>query len=206
MPPIRLCSPHKVFDKPLRVKRSCGFTLVEMLISLVLSAIIFVSAYQVISNLIQYQVRYAEKTDKQLDRLLIRNLIDQIMRKGLHQGNLFYRIQKEPLFKGSQNTVRILSRAFSDHFDVPGYRVYSLYVADGELFVSYTRYDKESLSMTPVNQTSGIRIEKIAFEYLKDGEWVEQWREGDKIPGMIKVKVTMPDNATFEWISPTGKA
>jgi prepilin-type N-terminal cleavage/methylation domain-containing protein len=201
-----LKSRNNYIDQPLRVKRVGGFTLVEMLISLVLSAIIFVSAYQVISNLIQYQVRYAEKTDKQLDKLLIRSLVGQILRKGLHQADLFYRVQKAPLFRGSQNSIRILSRAFSDHFDAPGYRVYSLYEADGELFVSYNRYDKDSLSMTPVKQTSGIKIKSIEFEYLKDGDWVQQWGEKDKIPGMVRVIVTMPDSAVFEWVSATGKA
>lgn len=193
-------------DQRLSLNRSSGFTLVEMLISLVLSAIIFVSAYQVISNLIQYQVRYAEKTDKQLDRLLIKSLIGQILLKGLHQGDLYFRVQKEPIFKGAPDSLRIISRAFSDHFDDPGYRVYSLYVAEGELFVSYNRYDKESLAMTPARQTSGIKVEEIAFEYLRDKDWVEQWDEMDKIPRMVKVKVIMPDDSTFEWVSATGKA
>lgn len=190
----------------IKLRGNSGFTLVEMLISLVLSAIIFVSAYQVISNLIQYQVRYAEKTDKQLDRLLIKSMIGQILLKGLHQGDLYFRVQKDPVFNGDSKSLRIISRAFSDHFDVPGYRVYSMYVSEGELFVSYNRYDKESLAMTPTRQTSGIKVDEMTFEYLHNEDWVEQWDEKDKIPAMVKVKVIMPDKSAFEWISATGRA
>ncbi len=197
---------NKDIDQSLRVKSASGFTLVEMLISLMLSAIIFVSAYQVISNLIQYQLRNVEKTDKQMDRLLIRSLVAQVLSKGLHQADLFYRVQKDSLFRGEQNSIRILSRAYSDHFDAPGYRVYSLYETDGELFVSYNRYDKDSLNRTPIKLSSGIKIKSIEFEYLKDGDWVQQWTEKNLIPGMVRVRVTMPDTAVLEWVSETGRA
>ncbi len=45
-----------------------GFTLVEMLVSIVLSSIIFISSYQVISNLIQYQVRSRVHNEIKLDK------------------------------------------------------------------------------------------------------------------------------------------
>lgn len=184
--------------------RNKGFTLVEMLISLVLSAIIFVSAYQVISNLIQYQVRYNEKSDRQLDRLLIKSLISQILSRGLHQTDLFFRIQKEPFFSGEPDSLKIISRAFSDHFDIPGYRVYRLYVKEGELFVAYQRLDKDSVTTAPLVQTSGIKIKSLNFLYYLEGEWQEQWQEENSIPRIIKVKVTLPDNQIVEWVTSTG--
>ncbi len=188
------------------VKRNKGFTLVEMLVSLVLSAIIFVSAYQVISNLIQYQVGYSAKSDRQLDRLLVKSLINQILSKGLHQTDLFYRIQKDSFFSGEADSLRIISRAFSDHFDVPGYRIYRIYVKEGELFVAYNRYDKDSTGMAPQVQTSGIRVQKLGFRYYLNGEWQEQWREEASIPEIIKVTVTLPNDETVEWVTSTGAA
>ncbi len=188
------------------VKRNKGFTLVEMLVSLVLSAIIFVSAYQVISNLIQYQVGYSAKSDRQLDRLLVKSLINQILSKGLHQTDLFYRIQKDSFFSGEADSLRIISRAFSDHFDVPGYRIYRIYVKEGELFVAYNRYDKDSTGMAPQVQTSGIRVQKLDFRYYLNGEWQEQWREEASIPEIIKVTVTLPNDETVEWVTSTGTA
>ncbi len=183
-----------------------GFTLVEMLVSLVLSAIIFVSAYQVISNLIQYQVRFTEKSEKQLDSLLVRGLVDQIVSKGLHQNDLFFRAQNQSLFEGENNSIRIVSRAFSDHYDLPGYRVYRVYAKEGELYVSYIRYDKESLSITPFEQTSGIKIENIVFEYLDNDRWIDRWPKNDRLPLKIRVRISMPGQQDLVWISRTGSA
>lgn len=182
-----------------------GFTLVEMLISLVLSSIIFVSAYQVISNLIQYQVRYGEKSSRQLDRLLLRNMIGHILEKGLHQSELFYRVQKDGLFNGEHDSIRIISRAYSDHFDAPGYRVYQLYVHDQELFVSYQRYDKDSLSGNPIKLSSGLKIESINFSYFDQGTWTEHWSDDKSIPKYVKVNISLPDSASFEWVNQTGR-
>lgn len=183
-----------------------GFTLVEMLISLVLSAIIFVSAYQVISNLIQYQVRYGEKSEKQMDLLIVRNLINQILNKGLHQSDLYFRISKTPFFEGEHASLRVISRAFSDHFDVPGYRLYRLYVSNNELMVSYNRYDKDAINEESKIQSSGIRIEQISFEYYLKGEWRKVWKDDKAIPRLVKIKVMLPDKNIFEWVSRTGQA
>jgi general secretion pathway protein J len=188
------------------VSRKRGFTLVEMLVSLVLSAIIFVSAYQVISNLIQYQVRYSEKSEGQLDRLLLKSLINQILSRGLHRSDLFFRIGKDSFFSGEADSLRIVSRAFSDHFDVPGYRVYRIYVNEGELYVAYNRYDKESIYLNAQIQTSGIKVQELGFRYYQDGEWLREWRESNSIPQSIKVKVTLPDSAVLEWVVSTGTA
>lgn len=186
--------------------RNKGFTLVEMLISLVLCGIIFLSAYQVISNLIQYQVRYNDKSEDQQDELILRNMIGQILAKGLHQYNLYYRIRKEAFFKGEGESIQLISRAYSDHYDLPGYRIYSLYKKNGEFFVSYKRYDKESVDENMINISSGVKINKIAFSYYQEGMWVEQWNDDKKIPKFVKVKIDLKDDVFFEWINQTGKA
>ncbi len=64
-----------------------GLTLVEMLIALVLSSIIFISAYQVISNLVQYQVRSRVHQELQIDRLLLKNILTNIIEKSVFEGS-----------------------------------------------------------------------------------------------------------------------
>jgi general secretion pathway protein J len=183
-----------------------GFTLVEMLISLVLSAIIFLSAYEVISNLIQYQIRYGEKSEIQMDRLLLRSMIGQILGKGIYQGDMYFKIKRDSLFQGKSNSIQIISRAYSDHFDMPGYRVYRLYLFENKLTVAYNRYDEKSLASGPEIQTSGIPVEKISFEYFSNGKWVESWQDNKSLPRLIKVKVTFPNKHIFEWVNQTGQA
>jgi prepilin-type N-terminal cleavage/methylation domain-containing protein len=183
-----------------------GFTLVEMLISLVLSAIIFLSAYEVISNLIQYQIRYGVKSEIQMDRLLLRSMIGQILGKGIYQGDMYFKIKKDPFFQGKSNSIQIISRAYSDHFDVPGYRVYKLYLAEKKLTVAYSRYDKESLSRGAVIQSSGIQVEEMSFEYFFNGKWVEEWQDAKSVPKLIKVRITLPNKSTFAWVNQTGQA
>ena len=182
-----------------------GFTLVEMLIALVLSSVIFVSAYQVMSNLIQYQVRAAKKQVMQQDQLLLRNLFSQIVGKSLHQSSLYFRIQKSPLFIGQSDRLQLISRAYSDHFDEPGYRVYSLYRQDKNLMVAYRKYDKEGIQDEPLVMATGLEIDQISFEYLGQGGWLEQWPDNKEFPQKIKVKLTPPNQRKFEWINSTGQ-
>ena len=184
----------------------CGFTLVEMLVSLVLSAIIFVSAYQVISNLIQYQVRYADKSDHQLDQLLVKSLLTQIVSRGLHQSDLFFRVQKEAIFKGEPESMTIISRAFSDHFDIPGYRVYRMYTEDGELMVAYSRYARDAIASGAAVQTSGIKVDKLEFRYYREGEWLENWDDERSIPSVVRIKATLAGAGVVEWVASTGAA
>ena len=176
-----------------------GFTLVEMLIALVLSSIIFVSAYQVISNLVQYQVRAQVQNEQGLDRLLAINLISQIIEMGVNQYDLYYRPQKEFLFQGESDSVQIISRAYSGRFDRPGHRVYRVYHREGELYVSYRSYDRDYRSNQPIDLATGLKIEGISFEYFDTGNWTDEWRDDRSIPEFIRVSVAFPGHKSTEW-------
>ena len=182
-----------------------GFTLIEMLISIVLSSIIFVSSYQVISNLIQYQVRARVQYEKQLDKLLLRNMVSQIIEKSLHQYDLFYRTHKKSIFIGEEDSIQLLSRAFSEHFDVPGYRVYKLYHREGELYVSYKKYDGDYISNSLFELPTGLKIEDINFEYFSEGDWIEEWDDEKKLPQYIRVTVDLPGSEIMQWVRGTGR-
>lgn len=180
-----------------------GFTLVEMLISIVLSSIIFVSSYQVISNLIQYQVRARVQHEKQLDKLLLKNMVSQIIEKSLHQYDLFYRAQKKSLFIGEEDSMQLISRAYSNHYDVPGYRVYRLFYRDGELYVSYRKYDGDYKSNNLFELPTGLKIEDINFEYFSADGWADNWHDDDSLPQYIRVSIDLPGTETMQWVRGT---
>ncbi len=182
-----------------------GFTLVEMLIALVLSSIIFVSSYQVISNLIQYQVRARIQNNGHMDKLLMTNLLSEIIGKSIHQSDLYYRIQKQPLFQGERDSVQLVSRAYSDRYDIPGHRVYRLFYRERELYIAYRAYDKDYLSNEQFQLATGLMIDSINFEYFQGGSWVDEWRDERSIPKFIRVNIDFPDLRSIEWIRRTSQ-
>ena len=182
-----------------------GFTLVEMLIALVLSSIIFVSAYQVISNLIHYQVRARVENNGHLDKLLLTNLLSQVIEKSVNQYDLSYQIQKTSLFQGEADSVQLVSRAYSDHYDKPGYRVYRLYHRDEELYISYRAYDKDYRSEEPFQLATGLKIENLSFEYFEEDHWVGEWNDDQLIPEFIRINIDLPGTGSTEWIRRTSR-
>jgi prepilin-type N-terminal cleavage/methylation domain-containing protein len=187
------------------LNRQTGLTLIEMLISLVLSTIIFMSSYQVISNLVQYQVRASSQNDKRLDMLLIDNLLTQVIGQGINQYNLFYRNQKSPLFIGDDDSIQIVSRAYSDRYDLPGYRVYRLYIRDQELFISYRAYNRYYKSNPLFELATGLKVERIRFEYLESGDWINEWSDDRKIPEFIRINIEVPGAGSNQWVRGTSR-
>lgn len=196
-------------NSPLSIFRSetksghhqqCGFTLVEMLIALVLSSVIFVSAYQVMSNLIQYQVRAAKIAVQEIDELLLRNLLDEIISKSMHQSQLYFRVEKTAFFWGKTDSLQLISRAFSAHYDVPGYRVYFLTIKDSRLVVSYRRYQSDVSSAQPEELDTGLEVEDIRFFYKSENDWVDEWSDNKSIPQWIKVYAELPGNRSMETV------
>ena len=182
-----------------------GLTLVEMLVALVLSSIIFVSAYQVISNLVQYQVRARTQHDNNLDNLLLTSLLSQVIEMGINQYDLFYRTQKSALFEGTAHSMQLLSRAYSDRYDKPGYRVYRLFQREGELHVSYRAFDRDYRANQRYEMSTGLRIENLKFAYLDAGNWVDEWTDDRTIPEFIRISVDLPGFKSAEWIRGTSR-
>jgi len=188
-----------------QLTRLQGFTLVEMLIALVLSSIIFVSAYQVISNLVQYQVRAQQQYDEDLDRLLTEILISQVIEMGISQYDLYYQAQRAPLFKGRPESVQLISRAYSGRYDEPGHRVYRLYQHDNELTVSYQAYDRDYRSNERFKLATGLKIKELNFEYLSKGGWVDEWTNEKILPDFIRVSIDFDDLKSIEFIRGLGR-
>ncbi len=181
-----------------------GFTLVEMLVSIVLSTIIFVSSYKIISNLIQYQVRAKAVYEVGIDKYLIKNLVSQIISQSLDQNIIYYLTQKKSVFVGSENFVQLPSRAYDQHYDVPGIRVYKLFLRESELYVTYKKMDKDYALNEWFELPTGLKLNDIEFEYLDENTWVSEWRNKKKSPRFIRVTITLPNMQSFQWIRKTG--
>lgn len=188
-----------------QLRQQRAFTLVEMLIAIVLSSIIFVSAYQVISHLIQYQVRARIQYENQMDKLLLTNLLSQVIEKSIHQFDLFYRVPKLTIFKGKSDSIQLISRAYSDNFDEPGHRVYRLYQQEGELYVDYRQYDADYLSNQQFKLPSGIKIKALSFEYFDENNWIDEWDDDKNIPQFIRITVDHAGNKPLKMIRTTGR-
>jgi type II secretion system protein J len=184
---------------------AAGFTLVEVLIALVLSSIIFVSAYQVISNLIQYQVRARAQYDQKLDRLLLKNLFTQIIEKSLHGNDLFFNHSRKSAFVGRADSLQLVSRAYHKRFDIPGHRIYRIFEYDGELMVSYRRYQKDYLIEEESSISTGLKVEGIQFSYLAKSGWQNEWEDEKTIPSHIKVSAQFSDGDAIQITRPTGQ-
>jgi len=190
--------------KPV-MDRQIGFTLVEMLVSIVLSSIIFVSAYQVISNLVQYQVRSRAHQEAQIDQLLLRNILSNIIEESIYENELFSGGQNDPLFLGEPNSLRLVSRAYSKHYDKPGHRVYQIYQREDQIYLSYRRYDRDYDSNHKFEMSTGLKIKDIEFEYFDDKDWSDDWTNEDSIPRYIRVKLELPGSEVIQWVRATSQ-
>jgi prepilin-type N-terminal cleavage/methylation domain-containing protein len=181
-----------------------GFTLVELLISLVLSSIIFVSAYQVISNLVQYQVRAADRQGDAMALWLLTNLFSQVVEKGAYQQNLPYRNSRSVVFRGRSDSLQIISRAYSDRFDLPGHRVYRMSARDGNLVINYRAYDREFDRNPNFEIDSGLQVNDLHFEYLGADDWIREWSDTRAFPKRIKLIATLGSGEEVEMVRSVG--
>ncbi len=184
-------------------RADAGFTLIELLIALVLSTIIFVNAYQVLSNLIQYQVRASQQQGSQLDRWLLINLLSEIIEKSASQADLHYRYSRTVAFTGESDRLTLISRAYSTNFDLPGYRVYRLFERDGSLRLAYRAYDVNYRKNHQYETDTGLAIGALRFEYLSPEGWVDSWEDAKTFPGQIRVRAEMPGGQPIEVVRGT---
>ncbi len=184
-------------------RSDAGFTLIELLIALVLSTIIFVNAYQVISNLIQYQVRASQQQGSQLDRWMLANLLSEIIEKSVSQADLLYRYSKTVAFSGEPDRMTLISRAYSTNFDLPGYRAYRLFERDGSLRLAYRAYDVNYRKNREYETDTGLALGALRFEYLSPEGWVNSWEDNKNFPGQVRVRAKMPGGKTIEIVRGT---
>jgi len=169
------------------MKRQSAFTLVELLVALAISSIIFTSAYQVLSNLVQYQSRQGQQAERERQARLLRRLFAGIVERGVHRDDLFQPVGRQTLFNGQPESLQLLSRAFSRNFDRPGYRVYRLSLRDGRLLVGHRRYSGDEQTLDFRETDSGLALSSLRFEYFDGEQWLARWRDERRLPRYIRM-------------------
>jgi len=189
------------------VKQQQGLTLIETLISLLLSSIIFVNAYQVISNLVQYQVRVRAADEKVNEQRLLKNVLNNIIGQSLSWEDLPARFGKKALFYGREDQLHLLSRAYASHFDRPGYRVYRLFLKQEQLWVAYRRYQRGAAREAYIERSTGIFMQNLKFSYRADAnaQWLSEWPVADSLPEWMQVKAVLMNGEEFSWLGQISK-
>ena len=172
------------------MKTESGFTLIELMVSLALSSIIFASAYQVISNLVHYQSRASLRAQVERDEIQLGRLFGELVEKGLLQQDLPDPGSRKALFEGRPDSLRILSRAYSRNFDRPGYRSFRLFLRDGEIRVAHSREQTREDPSTVIETTTDIPADDLGFEYFDGQDWQSRWSDPRRLPRFIRMRVT----------------
>jgi|GEM_PF-1106963 len=185
------------------INRNRGFTLVELLVALALSSIIFTSAYQTIGNLVQYQTRAALKDRVQTDRQLLRRLFTRLVEEGLHVDDLRHRFGRERIFRGEKDSIQLLSRAYSRNFKNSGYRVFRLFLRGHRLMVSYRPYGHRS-RQTGVSETdTGLRLNALQLSYYDGEHWRSEWSGRRHLPRFIRLVADLESGIRIELVRET---
>ncbi len=185
------------------MNRQLAFTLVELLVALALSSIIFASAYRVIGNLVQYQTRSAAQAVREQDTRLLRQLFGQLVEQGIHRDDLYQPLSREPVFDGREDRLQILSRAWSRNFERPGYRVYRLWLDGERLKLRYRIHAADGEAVPSEETDTGIVLDSLRFDYFDGEGWRTNWREPRRLPRFIRLQARLPGGQWVEDIRET---
>lgn len=201
---------------PARQRISRGFTLIEVLLAVTLLGLIMVLAYQGLRTG-AHSAAQGEATIERVNRL---RLAQEFVRAQLSRAQPMAFDQDDTLgqvvFEGGPDSLQFAG-PMPGYLSSGGPYVQSLVLDRGErgldlVFVHHVlRYgpdaDKprdESSEPKPVTLLGGI--DEAKFSYLEppetqDGEpeWVDEWRDLNSLPLMIRLDLTMRDDARIEW-------
>ncbi len=188
----RTLTRERHFPRCLRLHDQCGFTLLELMISVVMIAIIVV----IVGGAMRLGFRSVEKGEKRIESLERSRMSFTILQAQLQsQVPLTYEQdgEKKYLFQGSRNTLQIATN-YSIWSGERGYVSVSYRVEEGD-------GGKKALFATEnivgVEATGDVKLfdgfDEIYFEYFyKDpteevGTWVAEWNEEMSIPEKVLV-------------------
>lgn len=162
-------------------RSDCGFTLVEVLVSLTIMAMITAVAFAGLSVAIDSWHRGSQKIDE-LDRLFA---LERLIQRQLA-------LADSQLFRGNDRELEFLSTY--SLVNGPGDPVWVRYRLDSDKFVyaetPLPQYSPESSSAV-ATQTLGS-FSSIAFRYLSGNSkgqlaWINEWTEG--FPSAVQVQI-----------------
>ncbi|MFD2179138.1 type II secretion system minor pseudopilin GspJ [Veronia pacifica] len=191
-----------MYRRPNSIKKTHGFTLIEVILALAIFASVTLVANQVLKNILtsSKQTEEVSETLKQLQRALVIMDSDfrQILARRYRNGG------EEP-----QNTLIELGDSVIGS-DAAGVRFVrggwvnpqSLFPRGEVVKVGYRltdetlervrwMYPDDSSATEPAVATVLDNVSSLSFEVFDDGEWKKNWDKPDVMPSAIRIKMTL---------------
>ena len=185
---------------------SHGFTLIEVLISIIIITIILV----VSTNILQSSLASRETTFKKLDEIQKFNLASSIIKRDLRQalnvpmrdyfGNTY-----EATFLAPEGANSLTFTTLVDSGDIGSSWVKRVeyMVENGSFYRRQYFSDNPYLNQDYFQSTIFDELEQISLQFSDGNDWSEFWPKdpitSNKIPSLVKLSFSINDKS-FEWI------
>ena len=185
---------------------SHGFTLIEVLISIVIITIILV----VSTNILQSSLASRETTFKKLDEIQKFNLASSMIKRDLRQalnvpmrdyfGNAY-----EATFLAPEGSSSLTFTALVDSGDVGSSWVKRIeyVVEDGSFYRRQYFSDNPYLNQDYFESTLFDEVEQLSLQFSDGDNWSEFWPKdpmtSSKMPSLVKLSFSI-NGKSFEWV------
>lgn len=185
-------------------QRLLGFTLIEVLVSIMVFASLSLAAYQVVNQVQRSNQQSAEKTQRlqEIQRAMImmdsdfRQMAARQFRVNGEQASQNYLFEEEYLL-GSESNGILFTRLgwLNPQQSFPrgeivkvGYRV-----VQGNLERVWWRYPDTPAGQEPLYKSILTQVEEITFRFYNGSAWQEEWKQPSQLPKAVEVAFTLQD-------------
>lgn len=191
--------------------RQRGFTLLEVLVAIAVFAMLSLSAYQVMNNVMRSDAQSKDHNQrlKEIQRATImmdndfRQIVARKSRLNGEEPNDKVLQAGEYLLDSSSDGIMFVRtgwqnpQAMFPRGDVTrvGYRV-----VDDQLERVWFRYPDNVIGEKPLVKVLLDGVTKLQFSFFADKKWQDKWDTADKLPEGIKVTMTLKDFGEIERI------
>ena len=198
----------KIKQPTLKIKRRCGFTLLEVMVAMVVLSFIFLILFSSLFSANKYW-QTAETISEKNDEL---RLVSRFIRKSISQSIPLIWVDKKKrtlLFKGEQDKLAFTSR-LPAHRGGGGLYLITLHVLEkddmNQLAIHYKliqpdEYPMDNISDETKHTTLIKNIDSISFSYFGkednnlQAQWHNEWPNKEQLPRLIKIELVSESSA-----------